>query len=61
MIFTEGLEVTYDEYLGIIKFVGNSYVTLCIKTFPEDRARDVCMIIHRCEYHKIKLLKESDK
>lgn len=61
MIFTEGIEAIYDGYLGVIKFVGNSYVTLCIKNFPEEKVRNVCMLIYRNQYHKVKLLKESEK
>lgn len=61
MIFTEGIEAIYDEYLGVIKFVGNSYITLCVKIFPEEKVRNVCMLIYRNQYHKVKLLKESEK
>lgn len=34
MTFSEGLEVQYENYIGSIRFVCNSYVTLCIHQFP---------------------------
>jgi hypothetical protein len=61
MIFSEGLEVQYKHFIGTIRFVCNSYVTLCISQFPEDKRRDVCILIYPSEFDKIKLLKESTK
>lgn len=61
MTFTEGLIVEYENYIGEIRFVGNSYVTLCVSVFPDQKQRDVCMLIYRDNFKKIKLLKESTK
>lgn len=61
MIFTEGLEAIYDEYVGVIRFVGQSYITLCIKNFPNEKVRNVCMLIYRDQFNKVKLFKESEK
>jgi hypothetical protein len=61
MIFSEGLTVEYKNYIGQIRFVCNSYLTLCINAFPNEKRRDVCMLIYRDDFHKIKLLKESTK
>lgn len=61
MILTEGIEVFYENYVGKIKFVCDSYVTLCVNSFPNERRRDVCMLICRQDFNKIKLLKESEK
>ena len=61
MILTEGIEVIYESYVGEIRFVCDSYVTLCINSFPKERRRDVCMLIYRHDFDKIKLLKESTK
>lgn len=60
-IFHEGLEAIYDNYVGIINFVGNSYLTLCIKSFPKEKVRNVCIVVYRDQFNKIKLLKESSK
>lgn len=61
MIFTEGLVVQYRNYIGQIRFVCNSYVTLCVNSFPNEKRRDVCMLIYRNNFDEIRLLKESTK
>lgn len=61
MTFTEGLIVEYENYVGEIRFVGDTYVTFCINSFRNERQRDVCILIYRDEFDKIKLLKESEK
>jgi hypothetical protein len=61
MTFSEGLEVQYKDFIGTIRFVCNSYVTLCISQFPKQKRRDVCILIYPSEFDKIKLLKESTK
>ena len=59
--FSEGLTVQYENYIGQIRFICESYVTLCVSSFPEERRRDVCILIYRHNFDKIKLLKESSK
>jgi len=59
--FSEGLMVQYENYIGPIRFICESYVTLCVSSFPEERRKDVCILIYRHNFHKIKLLKESSK
>ena len=61
MVFTEGSLAQYKEHIGTIRFVCNSYLTLCISEFPEERQRDVCILICREDFDKIKLPKESEK
>jgi hypothetical protein len=61
MTFTEGLIVEYENYIGEIRFVCNSYVTLCVNSFPNEKGRDVCVLIYHDHFRKIKLLKESEK
>ena len=61
MILSEGIEVCYESYIGEIKFVCDSYATLCVNSFPKEPRRDVCMLIYRQDFDKIKLLKESEK
>jgi len=60
-VFSEGIYATYGPHRGVIKFVCEEYVTLCVKSFPEERNRDVCIIVYRNNYNKIQLLKESEK
>lgn len=61
MILSEGIEVYYENYVGRIRFVCESYATLCVNSFPEQPRRDVCMLIYRKDFDKIKLSKESEK
>jgi hypothetical protein len=58
MYFSEGDIVSYDELIGSVKFVCNSYFTLCIKRFESEKPRDVCILIYRQDFNKIKLLKK---
>lgn len=58
---TEGLEVYYKNFFGTIRFVCENYITVCIRTVPNERARDLCLIVYPNEHHLIKLAKESTK
>lgn len=61
VLFTEGLEVYYKQTFGIIRFVCDEYITVCIKTFPKERVRDICLIVYPEQYQYIELIKESTK
>jgi hypothetical protein len=61
MTFTEGLEVQYKDHIGKVRFICETYITICINSFPEERRRDVCIVVYRSNFDKIKLLKESTK
>lgn len=58
--FVVGLEVYYDGMSGIIKFVSESYITVCVRVF-QDRMRDVCIIVYPEQFDQITLAKESTK
>lgn len=55
-----GLEVQYKNHIGVIRFVDEDYVTVCISEF-QDRRRDVCIVVYKEDYKNLRLLKESDK
>lgn len=59
--FAEGLEVYYKNFFGMIRFVSNQYITVCIRTFPNEKVRDLCLIVYPSDYHLIQLAKESTK
>jgi hypothetical protein len=61
MTFAEGLEVQYKDHIGKVRFICETYITICINSFPEERRRDVCIVVYRSNFDKIKLLKESQK
>jgi hypothetical protein len=57
---TEGTEVYYNGMYGVVRFVCNNYVTVCVRTFQE-KVRDVCILVYPDEYDQILLAKESTK
>ncbi len=59
--FAEGTEVYYKQSFGIVRFVCDHYITVCIRTFPEERVRDVCLIVYPSQFKDISLIKESTK
>jgi hypothetical protein len=59
--FSEGLEVYYKEMHGVVRFVCDQYITVCVRKFPEDRRRDVCLVVYPQDYCKVELAKESTK
>ena len=61
MVFAEGVHAQYKSHVGYIEFICEHYITLCIKVFPNQRSRDVCILIPRHQYKDIKLIKESEK
>ena len=58
--YYEGLEINYQGQNGTVRFVCDSYITMCINVNKE-RHRDVCIVIHSERYSEITLLKQSTK
>ena len=57
----EGVTVHYDKYTGVIRFVGEAYLTLCVRTRSNDMVSDVCMLVYKEDWDKIGLPKRSDR
>ena len=58
--FSLGLEVYYKQHYGIIRFISDDYITICIKE-DETKFHDVCLVVPQSEFHLIKLIKQSEK
>jgi len=58
--FYLGLEVKYKNHIGVVNFVCEKYITVCIKTY-EHRSRDVCLLVYPDQWKEVQLLKESEK
>ena len=58
--YYEGLEINYQGKTGTIRFVCDSYLTMCIY-LNQEKFRDVCIVITPERYSEIKLLKQSTK
>ncbi len=59
--FVEGLEVCYKQMYGVVRFVCDEYITVCVRTFPNEKVRDVCLIVYPNQYSLVTLAKESTK
>lgn len=59
--FVEGLEVYYKDFFGVVKFVCDQYITVCIQTYPNERVKDLCLLVYPPDYHLVTLQKESTK
>lgn len=57
--FSEGTKARYQHYDGIIRFISDQYLTFCISGFPEEKSRDVCILIYPDEYEKITLVEDT--
>jgi len=58
--FYEGLNVKYREQVGVVDFVCEKYITICINQL-EHRSRDVCLLVYPQQWKEIQLLKQSEK
>lgn len=55
MTFAEGIQVKYKDYIGIIEFVCDDYVTICTRTY-DDNFRKVCMLVYPEEWKNIEIV-----
>lgn len=55
-IYPEGIEVYYRGHRGIIKFSSDEYVSICIRVFPNDPVRNVCLVCHKSDFNEIELV-----
>lgn len=53
----EGTEVYYRGMYGIVRFTCEQYVTVCVRRFPDDPRRDVCMLVYRNQQNELELVK----
>jgi hypothetical protein len=53
--FAEGLEVRYRGMPGTVRFISNSYITVCMASFSE-RAKDVCVLVYPEQWKEVELI-----
>ena len=58
--FYSGLNVKYREQVGVVDFVCEKYITVCIKTF-EHKSKNVCLLVYPSQWKEVQLLKQSEK
>lgn len=55
MTFARGIQVKYKNCTGVIEFVSDEYVTICIETY-EDKFRSVCMLVYQNQWKDIEIV-----
>lgn len=58
--FYKGLNVRYKDHVGVVEFMCNKYITICIKRL-EHKSKDVCFLVYQSEWKNVELLKQSEK
>ena len=52
----EGTEVYYDGMYGVVRFSCEQYMTVCVRNFPDDPRRDVCILVYPNQTNQIELV-----
>ena len=55
-MYPEGTEVYYKDHRGVIKFADDTYVSVCIRVFPEEPVRNVCLVVHKSDWDQLHLV-----
>jgi hypothetical protein len=58
--FYQGLEVRYKDHVGVVDFICDQYITVCVRRL-EHRSKDVCLLVYQSQWKDVKLAKQSDK
>ena len=58
--FYSGLNVKYKDHIGVVDFVCEKYITICIDKL-EHRSKDVCLLVYPSQWKDVELLKQSGK
>lgn len=58
--FYEGLEVYYHKQVGVIQFICDSYIVVCIAQ-GNSKIHNVCLVVYPQNYQYITLFKQSQK
>jgi len=59
-VFAKGVVVQYKEWIGEISFICDDYASVCIFVGIH-RSADVCILVYKRDWEKMKLFKESYK
>jgi hypothetical protein len=58
--FYKGLNVRYRDHVGVVEFMCDQYITICIQRL-EHKSKDVCFLVYQSEWKNVELLKQSEK
>ena len=62
-MYPVGTEVEYEDHIGVVNFCDeqSGCCTICIKVIPDDIPRQVCIVVYKHDFHKIKLINGNQK
>lgn len=60
MIYAEGTQVYYKNFLGVVSFVCDKYICVLVKK-GNHKSHDVNVLVYRDQFDMLRLYKESDK
>ena len=55
-MYPEGTEVYYKGHHGIIKYSDDIYVSVCIRVFPQEPVRNVCLVVYKNDWDQLTLV-----
>ena len=58
--FYKGLDVKYKDHVGVVEFMCDQYITICIRRM-DHRSKDVCFLVYQSQWKDVELLKQSGK
>ena len=58
--FYKGLNVKYKDHVGVVEFMCDQYITICIQRL-EHKSKDVCLLVYQPQWKEVQLLKQSEK
>ena len=58
--FAKGIEVYYRGMHGVVDFICEKYITVCICRM-DHKSKDVCLLVYPEQYGEVTLAKESGK
>lgn len=56
MIFKLGQHARYKHEEGIISFVDHKCITICVRIFPNEKSRNVCLVVYSYDFDKVQIL-----
>ena len=56
MIFELGQYARYRNEEGIISFVDPRCITICVRIFPNEKSRNVCIVVYSYDFDKVQIL-----
>lgn len=56
----ETTEVYYRGQYGHVRFSDEKYMTICVKEHPQEKVRDVCLVVYPEDWHKVELVRGNN-